>query len=486
MLRRAKTQVRRPIAIDRAKRIFNNRAVCMGCMDARLSTRDAMSKSNSVLERAMNFSVVEGALATVMGTLLGGVFLTGFALELGASRLQIGIMAALPMLGHASQFAGAFILNRTGRSKQLCMLATWISRLMWLPILFVPFLLSHWSPDAQAWCVIGLLAVVSGFGSIGGLAWLDWIKRLVPEECRVQFLARRNLYNSGLSLAMSLAAAMVISWLSSEQSQTVSGFVTVFAMALVCGVVGVVMLGRIPASDSDELPCGTKRAPFTTPLKSQNYRRLLVGYSVWQFATQLAAPFFAVYMLQKLHLPFWAVMALATCGSLLALALNGFWTKLKLRFGVRPVVLIATLFDVMLPLAWVFVHPQSLWLVIPVHAFAMLNPPLAMGPQNLLLRIAPNRNSASYLALFNAATGAIGAVGAMVGGSFAMVMQGQWHFLNVELTGIQLLFAVSGIGKLAGFFCLSQVQEEGSASVPEVLRTLISERLLRPIAERAK
>ena len=86
-----------------------------------------------------------------MGTLLGGVFLTGFALELGASRLQIGIMAALPTLGHAAQFAGASILNRTGRSKQLCMLATWTSRLLWLPILLVPFLFHDLPKETQAW-----------------------------------------------------------------------------------------------------------------------------------------------------------------------------------------------------------------------------------------------------------------------------------------------------------------------------------------------
>ena len=443
-----------------------------------------MSSSSDGLARAMNFSVIEGALATVMGTLLGGVFLTGFALEIGASRLQIGILAALPTLGHAAQFAGASILNRTGRSKQLCMLATWGSRLMWLPILLVPFWFASWSGESQAWCVIGLLSIVSALGSIGGLAWLDWIKRLIPDDRRVQFFARRNLYNSGLSLAMSLAAAVIISWLSSE-TQTANGFVTVFAMAVLCGFVGVVLLGRIPASDCSELTNATRRELFVTPLKSQNYRRLLIAYSVWQFATQLAAPFYAVYMLQKLHLPFWAVMGLSTAGSLLALSLNGFWTKLKLRFGVRPVVLIATLFDVMLPLAWLFVHPQSLWLVIPVHAFAMLNPPLAMGPQNLLLRIAPNRNSASYLALFNAATGAIGALGAMVGGSLAMTMQGQWHVYEFELTGIQLLFAFAGIGKLIGFICLCQVQEEGSSTVLEMMQVLFSKDGLRPVSQSA-
>ncbi len=97
-----------------------------------------MSTNDASLTRAMNLSVSEGALATVMGTLLSGVFLTGFAIELGASRLQIGIMAALPTMANGAQFLGASILNRTGRAKQLCMIATWVSRLLWLPILMIP------------------------------------------------------------------------------------------------------------------------------------------------------------------------------------------------------------------------------------------------------------------------------------------------------------------------------------------------------------
>lgn len=424
-----------------------------------------MSASNVRLQRAMNLSVSEGALATVMGTLLGGLFLTGFALELGASRLQIGIMAALPTLCNSAQFVGASILNRTGRSKRLCMFATWSSRLLWFPLLLVPMCLAHWSPESQAWAVIMLLALSGALGSIGGLAWLDWTKRLIPEEGRVTFLARRNLYNSGLSLGMSLAAAALISYWG--QAST-GGFIAVFGVAMLCGICGAYLLSLIPAADNLERDSGARPSLLTEPLRLVNYRRLLTGYSVWQFATQMAAPFYAVYMLTKLNVPFWAVTALATLGSLIALSLNGFWTRMKLRFGVRPVVLLATVGEALLPLCWLMVHPQTLWMIIPVHLFAVFNPPIAMGPNNLLLKIVPNRNSATYMALFNAATGAIGAVGAIFGGWLAMKLQGQWTIYDISLTGIQLVFLLSGIGKLFGLALLCRVHEHGASSVSEL------------------
>ncbi len=432
-----------------------------------------MSLDRARLERAMNLSVTEGALATVMGTLLSGIFLTGFAIELGASRLQIGILAALPTLCNAAQFAAASILHRTGRAKSLCMLATWTSRLMWLPILLVPTFLSSWAGTSQAWCVIGLYTIASIFGSIGGLAWLDWIKKLIPDEQRINFLARRNWYNSGLSLAMSIAAALVISWWQPGAVRSTGGFVIVFAMAMSCGLIGVWLLGLIPAAEVSESLEKSATGRWREPWRSTNFRQLLAGYSVWQFATQMAAPFYAVYMLERLHVPFWIVTALATIGSLLGLMLNGFWTRLKLRFGVRPVVLLATLGDLLIPLCWLCVHPQTLWMILPLHMLALFNPPLAMGPNNLLLKIAPNRNSPSYLALFNATTGMIGALGAVMGGWLAMTLQGQWHLGAIELTGIQLVFLISAVGKLGGFALLSRVEEQGATSLSEMSHFLL-------------
>src|SRR5690242_13231805 len=112
-----------------------------------------MSGEDRRMDCAMNSSVAEGALATVMGTLLGGIFLTAFALRLGATRLQIGVLAALPTLANLAQFFGAYIVSSTGRSKSLCLAAAWISRLLWIPAVLVPFAVPDWSGPQQMWCV---------------------------------------------------------------------------------------------------------------------------------------------------------------------------------------------------------------------------------------------------------------------------------------------------------------------------------------------
>jgi hypothetical protein len=435
-----------------------------------------MSPEDRRLECAMNHSVAEGALATVMSTLLGGIFLTAFALKLGATRVQIGILSALPTLANAAQFAGAYVVARTGRSKRLCMAASWTSRLLWIPAFLVPVVMPTWPGPQQAWGVIAILSLGYVFAAIGGVAWFEWIQRLIPAERRIPFFGRRNLYNAGLSLGMSLGGALLVETWSRVYGQGDGGFLSVFAAAIGCGLLGLVILGKMPAADSPTTAAAPGLANLTGPFHDAAFRRLLLAYGSWNLANQLATPFFAVYMLERLQVSFGTVTALATFGSLLGLASNGFWTRLKMQHGVRPVVMLATLGDALLPFAWLFVTPTTLWLLLPLHAFAIFNPPLTMGPNNFVLKLSSDRGCAPFLASFNAWTGALSAAGAVLGGWLASEFRGNWTIGPVAVTGMQILFFLSGVGRLLSLRLLAGIAEQDAHPVRDVV-----DRLLAPL-----
>jgi len=420
----------------------------------------------------MDRSVAEGALATVMGSLLGGIFLTAFALRLGATRLQIGILSALPTLANAAQFAGAYLVASSGRSKQVCLVATWIARLLWIPAVLIPLVCPAWSGPQQAWCVIAILGLGNLFAAVGGVAWLEWIQRLIPVDRRIDFFGRRNLYNSALTLGMSLGGALLVEGWTRLSGASEGGFLLVFGAAIACGLVGLVILGRIPAADSPRTATSRGLSSLTGPFRDRDFRRLLLAYGSWNLASQLATPFFAVYMLERLQISFGMVTALATFGSLLGLATNGFWTRLKVRYGVRPVVLLASLGDALLPFCWLFVTPGWLWLLVPVHAFAIFNPPLTMGPNNFLLKLTSERGCAPFLASFNACTGTLSALGAILGGVLASEFQGLWTAGPLQFTGMQLLFFFSGVGRLLSLRLLAGIVEPEAQSVRFVLGRL--------------
>jgi MFS family permease len=434
-----------------------------------------MSMDSLALGRSMRLSVAEGGLATAMGSLFSGVFLTGFALTMGASRLQIGILFALPALCGVAQLAGSYWIERFGQCKRLCVAASLASRLLYLPVLLVPLLATGLSAEAKVWWIIGLMAASNILGALAGVAWLTWIKALVPVDRIVPFFGQRNLVNTALSFAVCLAAGALVDYLGNGLSDKLPGFAMVFAAAMACGLVSWAIMARIPAA---EAPAKTKTLPFhrtlAAPLRDGNYRLVVFFYTLWNFAVNLAAPFFPVFFIQKLGLPLWYVIALGTLSSLAGMAANNFWTRVAHRFGLKPVVLVATLGDALFPLWLIFIDAQWSWMLLVVHMSGIFNTPIATGPDNFVLKLSPRDSASSYMAVFRAFVGPATALAAILGGWLAGSMTTtDAAGASAALGGLKIVFLLSFAGRVASLLILARVSEERSYSVSRACQLLL-------------
>ena len=434
------------------------------------------------LGRAMRLSITEGALACAMGTLTGGIFLTGFALALGASEFQIGLMAAMPTLANLAQLAGSYLIERGGKRKQLCVRSLAASRFLWLLVFLAPAALLVLPSQAIVWSLVALLAVTSVLNSIGGVGWLTWIKDLVPEEIRIGFLSRRNQVDTVLALSLGIAGGAFIDWWTANHPGSTFGFMGVFALAMLCGLVGLPLLASIPEPPAE--PEAAKPPFFSllkSPLKDCNFRKVLGFYVYWNLAVNMATPFFCVYMLNELKLPFWQVTVLFTLSSVAGLIANPFWTRLSEKFGHRPIVFLATLGDALYPLWWLFVTPKTAWLLLPIHCSGLFGAPLAVGPNNLVLKLSPRRNASPYLAVFSAIVGPMTAIAAVGGGWLAGIFDGMSvSFGAASLGGLQLLFALSLLGRLSSLVLLWRIVEPRSEAVSHVVHVLWRVHVRRP------
>jgi MFS family permease len=425
------------------------------------------------LRRSMRLSIAEGALATSMGTLLSGVFLTGFALALGADRLQIGIMAALPALANLAQIFGSYLLERNAVRKSLCVGAVTLGRLIWLPLAAV--LVAGWSINHAmlVWWLVGLVAVQSILSSIAGVAWLSWIRDLVPSHQRISFLSRRSQLNSLLAMSLGILGGVFIDYWRSVAPGSIGGFTWVLVFAIVCGLVGAVLMKRI--ADPGQVRGDWK--PFHhllgQPLKELNFRRVVVFYATWNLSVHVAAPFFAVYMLDQMKLPMWYVTVLATLSSLAGVLANSFWARLSERFGVKPVIFVASLADAFVPLYWLLLGDHSSWWLVLIHLSGVFNAPLAVGPHNIVLKLAPQQNASPYMAVFSAIVGPMSALAAIGGGYLAGAFTGTELAIGpIALGGLKLVFLLSFVGRLASLWLLKKVHEPDAESVGQLIRTL--------------
>jgi len=165
------------------------------------------------LKRDMSMSILEGAFATLMGTLIGGAFLTGFAISLGADSFIIGILAAVPLLANVLQIFGSYLIDRIGDTKRVCIIYVILHRFFWFLIVISPFVLLRVQLyDIRIWIFVALLAVASIFASISSVSWNSWMADLIPEKVRGRFFAKRNMVAQIVGMLAALLAGFFLDY----------------------------------------------------------------------------------------------------------------------------------------------------------------------------------------------------------------------------------------------------------------------------------
>src|SRR5262245_40606144 len=87
------------------------------------------------VRKALSLSIWDGIFANLYANLTGGVFLVGYALVLKASEVQIGLLAAFPLIANVAQLFFTYVIELIGRRRPLALWGGVFARLIWLVII---------------------------------------------------------------------------------------------------------------------------------------------------------------------------------------------------------------------------------------------------------------------------------------------------------------------------------------------------------------
>ena len=431
------------------------------------------------LETDLSLSVREGALNTIFATLIGGTFLVGFALELGATKTQIGLLAALPPLLNLVQILGSYFVTRVGSSKRVCVASAALYRLVWLFIAFIPLLMfwttGQWGAVAM---LIAFLTVASLFASLSGVAWMTWITEMVPESVRGRFFGHRNMVAGAVGMVASLGAAQFIDrWQSAHttSSERLMGFSILFGVGLAFGLWGLMGLRRI--SDVS-LPANDGQTSFwqdlKRPLLDQGFRHWIIFSTVWGFAVGVGSPFFNVYMLEDLNMQFSVIAILGLVSGMTNTLGMRLWGNLIDNIGSKPLLAICSVGGGLIPLMWVLASPGNwsiLWIAHLANGLAWSG--IGLASSQLLMSNAPREGASMYFAVFAAITGIAGTISPLIGGALAGVFTPlTLQIGSISLSGLQILFIVTGSLRLLSLTLLRPVPSAKDMSLGEMMAKL--------------
>src|SRR5262249_10878414 len=146
-----------------------------------------------------------------------------------------------------------------------------------------------------------------------------------------------------------------------------------------------------------------------------NFARFSICFALYSLATHIAAPYFAVYLLQELRYDYLTYTGVVLAGSVTAMLTSPWWSRLGDRAGNWMVMRWTLAGASVLPILWTyFDHP--LWLGIVNVTGAFLWGGINLAATNFVYDAvsAPKRHTC--LAYFNVVNGIGVSLGAFLGG----------------------------------------------------------------------
>jgi MFS family permease len=415
--------------------------------DVQASTQAPVSSlPPSAVQRGLRLSIAEGSLSNVHLTVTAGAFLTGFALLLGASDFELGVIAALPFIGQLFQFVGAYLEERLGERRMLVAITAGIGRALWLLIAALPFVAVLGTARLPIFLV--LLAASQALLGIAANAWTSWMSDLVPPRQRGRYFGTRNTITS--------ITAMVSSWLAGRAldsyrgtSAESFGYALMFGAAVVCAIAGAYILTKKPEPPLRRSQRVDIRKLFSAPLRHRRFRSLSFASAGWAIAIGVSAPFFNAYGIQDLKLSFAQLAIFGIVTSTVALITQPLIGRLQDRYGDKRVMVGSVLGAIFLPLGWVVATPTfllPLWL--NAAGSGIFWPGITQGWMNLVMERAPAEGRGAYVASFGAITGLGSFVASLLGGAVAAGLGGTMlHLGPLLLNHYAILFVVTSLGR---------------------------------------
>lgn len=429
--------------------------------------------------KALNFSIVDGALSAIMGSLAGGIFLMGFALKiLHAGAQQIGILAALPMFANLIQIFGSYIIEKTGKKKMLCFLTVVISRALWILIIMLPLAIFAPLSDWRVLALVAVIALSSLFGSLSGVAWLAWMSDLVPGNIRGSYFGKRNMIASACGMiAVLLGGKFITIWENRFSEDDPYGFMILFIIGLAAGLIATWFLSRIPELEREEKGKESqfKFSVFFQPLKDKNFLALILFVSAWMFAIQIAAPFYGVFMIENLKINFSNITIFGTFATFATLFMMKIWGPISDKLGNKPIIIVSGWVLIVIPFIWIVALPSNFY--IPVLTAHILSGAFMAGAGlsqfNILIKLSPQEGRSVYLALFAAITGFVGAIAPIAGGSLSKLLEGiSFSIASYNISNLHIIFLVSSILQIFTIFFILKVKEPAAAAPVAVIMQL--------------
>jgi MFS family permease len=397
--------------------------------------RPRLSESRRLRDDLRSITADGAAFSVMVGA--GETYLVPFALALGIAAGQASLLATLPVLaGSLLQLLAPLGVRRLGSYRR------WVASCAALQALcFAPLVVAALLGAAPPAVLFAVGAAYWGFGMATGPAWNAWVGTIVPARLRARFFARRARV-AQLALLVGIVAGGYGLELGERRGQVFAAFAALFLTACLARVVSSRFLAGMSETPglAGRLEAIHVRGVLRL-LRGHDAGRIVAWLIAMQVVVNVAAPFFAPYMLGPLALSYDGFMLLTATSFVSRIAVLPLLGRLAERGRAARVLRLGALGIAPLPALWL-VSDDFVYLLVLQAVAGCAWAAVELATLLVFFDALEQETRTSVLALYNVASAAAVAFGSLLGA-------GLFVALGADAADYAALFAVSSIARTA-------------------------------------
>lgn len=409
-----------------------------------------------------------GAWGQAVG--IGGAIFTGYALWLGIKESHIAFIASIASAASLAQLFSSLVAPHIRRRKVFVVVAGCLETFFRFSVILIPL----WVPSqGRLWTVMVLLALGLLCGHTVSPLYSSWLATTIPAQIRARFLSKQTIVTTLVAMGTGYLLGQFLDLFPEEQRYR--AFSYVFLFGLVTGAGGYLALLRAPFPPEMSNPSAGSLRGLLTPFRNDGFRSFLLFYLAWSFASSIAAPFYSVFMLKTLKIPYLRIMIFGNIFMGVTILGYKLWAGLVDQYGGKPVLRLLTVPAALMPILWIF-NAQDNYLLIPIAMGinGLIHSGISVATTPLLYKLMPETEEKTrYFASWSISISLLSSVGPLIGAALVRHFESVHLMLGgIPIGNLQIMFLLSTCCMLPASLLVGRVQETSAASVRHIVRQI--------------
>ncbi|WP_156390101.1 MULTISPECIES: MFS transporter [unclassified Paenibacillus] len=288
-------------------------------------------KKVSSYRRSLLIATLEGFPAVIIFQLLGGPFLTGYLLYLGATSTEIGLVLAITTVVNIIQIGMAVVMQKFRNRKRMLLIFASSHRLLWTSVGLIPFLFPK-----DLWVVMYIVLYTAAHlgNAAGGIVWTSLISDAVPGPVRGRYFGLRNTILGGVSSLALFIGGQILDRYPGGQ-----GFNYLFIICSVCVVLNILAFGLYPNPPFEPSTASNPVGMIGKPLKDRAFLKAILFLAVFLFVQGVTVPLFSYVMLKLMKINYETVSLITVVHTVVMMASYYVWGNLNVRYTAQTLLL---------------------------------------------------------------------------------------------------------------------------------------------------